>query len=117
MKILERRRYAKEIAGFAVKYVWGYGLTETPTMTAEDVITGVRALAGAHQIDEKVVAADVLDAVNQFMDKNIRIGRAGVKPPRMKTPRELLAEGRPDLAAQLYPHGGSVEELLLLDES
>jgi len=31
----------------------------------------------------------------------------------MKTPRELLAEGNRELADQLYPQGGSVEELLL----
>lgn len=117
MKFLERRRYAREIQRFAGKYVSGYALAKTPTMTADDVLTGVRPLARAHQMDERVVAADVLDAVNRFMDKNVRLGPRGMKPPRMKTPRELLAEGRPDLAAQMYPQGGSVEELLLLDES
>jgi hypothetical protein len=114
VKILGGRRYAKEIQRFARKYVSGYGLTSTPTMTPEDVAASVRGLAVAHQTDERVVAADILDEVNKFIEEHVRLGSGDMNAPRMKTPRELLAEGRPDLVAQLYPDGGSVEELLLL---
>jgi hypothetical protein len=82
-------------------------------MTDADVRSGVRDIAAAYQVDEKVVAADALDAVNRYMEKYVRLGPRGMKVPRMKTPRELLAEGKPELADQLYPQGGSVEELLL----
>jgi hypothetical protein len=34
-------------------------------MTDADVRSGVRDIAAAYQVDEKVVAADALDAVNR----------------------------------------------------
>jgi len=115
VNILERRRYSKEVDRFAARYVSAYiqSMTETPTMSADDVRSGVRAIAQAHQVDEKIVAADILDVVNKWVDKNVRLGPSGMNVPRFKTPRELLAEGKADLVAQIYPEGGSVEELLL----
>ena len=61
-------------------------------MTDEDFLGGVRDIAGAYQVDEKVVAADVLDAFNRYLERNVRLGPRGLTPPRMKTHRELLAE-------------------------
>jgi hypothetical protein len=122
VNILERRRYSKEIDRFADRYVSAYVQsmtktpTKTPTMTAGDVRSGVRAIAQAHQMDERIVAADILDVVNKWVEKNVRLGPSGMKVPRFKTPRELLAEGKADLVAQIYPEGGSVEELLPSDD-
>jgi hypothetical protein len=127
VNILEWRRYSKEIARFAARYEAAYVYsmtetptmkadTETPTMTADDVRSGVRAIAQAHRVDEKIVAADVRDVVNKWVDKNVRLGPSGMKVPRFKTPRELVAEGQPDAVAEIYPEGGSVEELLPSDD-
>jgi hypothetical protein len=117
--VWKRRQYKGAIARFAGRYRTDYSLAEVPTMTDADVLSGVRNIAGEYQVDEKVVAADTLDAVNRYMDNYVRLGPRGMKVPRMKTPRELLAEGKRELADELYPQGGSVEELLLLtdDES
>jgi hypothetical protein len=95
VNILERRRYSKEIDRFADRYVSAYvqSMTKTPaktpTMTTGDVRSGVRAIAQAHQMDERIVAADILDVVNKWVEKNVRLGPSGMKVPRFKTPREL----------------------------
>jgi len=116
VNILERRRYSNEVGQFTREYIRSYRMTETPTMTDEDVLGGVRAIAQAHQITEKFVANDILEAFNEWVDKNVRIGPSGMRMPTFKSPRQLLADGRPDLVAAIYPEGGSVKELLLLSD-
>ncbi len=111
--IWKRREYKRTVAQFARRYTRDFALAEVQTMTDADVLGGVRQIAAAFQVEEKVVAADVLDLVNLYVEKHVRLGPRGLKPPRMKTPRELLAEGKGELADKLYPQGGSVEELLL----
>jgi hypothetical protein len=47
----------------------------------------------------------------------MRVRPSGIAPPRRKTHDELLAaEGRPDLILDMCPNGGTVEELLVLDD-
>lgn len=115
VSIWKRHEYKGAVARFARRYIGDYALAEDQSkMTNADVFKNVENIASHYKVDEKEVAADVLDAVNRLMDKHVRLGPRGVMLPRRKTRREFLAEGRSDLADEMYPAGGSVEELLIL---
>ena len=109
--------YRRDITRFARSYASSYALAPPGQgeMTGEHVVSSVRALALRYKTDDRTVAADVLAEFNRILD-GIRLGPGGVPPPRLKTPDELLADGHPELIAEQYPQGGTVEELLVLDD-
>lgn len=98
-----RRRYRRDVYRFAVRFA-----TPNEELTEAEIVSTVKTLTASYGVtDERLVVADVQDAIHEIV--HVRWPRA----PMPKTRDEFLADGRPDLAAEWYPKGGTIEEVLL----
>jgi hypothetical protein len=98
-----RRRYRRDIYDFANLFTVPNG-----TLTNAAITATVRALVAKYGVgDERDVVWDVQDAIDDISHQK------WPRAPRVKTRDELLAEGHADIAASLYPNGGTIEEVLL----
>jgi hypothetical protein len=101
------RHYKREVVSFARRL----GTDTKATWSNAEIVSTVKALTASYGIaDERLVVADVQDAMNEI----VQVMWPGA--PYMKTRDELLAEGRHDLVEILYPKGGTIEEVLLAEE-